>query len=195
MTVYTTLLGRQYEREYPVTQDQLNAIVSALPLPGLSGAAFTFTPQSAPPPTPFVGMVADADGVNWNPGSGAGLYVYLGGGWVAFGVLTSVQSVSNTDGTLTISPTTGAVVASLNLAHANIWSATQTFSNSTNSAIFNNGPATINPSAATLTQANLYTAPELAVASGVAHDAHLAWTLVIARTVRSLAAVVSGTID
>jgi hypothetical protein len=36
-------------------------------------------------------------------------------------------SVSNSDSTLTISPTTGAVVASLNTAHANSWSATQTF--------------------------------------------------------------------
>ena len=50
-------------------------------------------------------------------------------------------------------------------------------------------------SAASLTQANLYTAPELAAASGVAHDAQLAWMLTIARTVRSLARVVSGTID
>ena len=50
-------------------------------------------------------------------------------------------------------------------------------------------------SAATLTQANLYTAPELAAASGIAHDAHLAWTLIIARAVRDLARVVSGTID
>jgi hypothetical protein len=38
-----------------------------------------------------------------------------------------VASVSNSNGTLTISPTTGAVVASLNLAHANTWSATQGF--------------------------------------------------------------------
>lgn len=50
-------------------------------------------------------------------------------------------------------------------------------------------------SATTLTQANLYSAPELAAASGIAHDAHLAWTLIIARTVRDLARVVSGTID
>ena len=49
-------------------------------------------------------------------------------------------------------------------------------------------------SAATLTQANLYTAPELAAASGVAHDAQLTWLLTIARTVRDLARVVSGTI-
>ena len=50
-------------------------------------------------------------------------------------------------------------------------------------------------SAATLTQANLYTAPELAAATGIAHDAQLAWMLTIARTVRNLARVVSGTID
>jgi len=35
--------------------------------------------------------------------------------------------VSNSDGTVTISPTTGAVVASLALSHANTWGATQTF--------------------------------------------------------------------
>ena len=39
-----------------------------------------------------------------------------------------VSSVSNSDTTLTISPTTGAVVASLNLAKANTWTAAQTFS-------------------------------------------------------------------
>ena len=50
-------------------------------------------------------------------------------------------------------------------------------------------------SAATLTQANLFTAPELAAASGIAHDAQLAWMLTIARAVRDLARVVSGTID
>ena len=41
--------------------------------------------------------------------------------------LGAVTSVSNSDGTLTISPTTGAVVASLNLANANTWTAEQTF--------------------------------------------------------------------
>jgi hypothetical protein len=40
----------------------------------------------------------------------------------------TVTGVSNGDGTLTISPTTGAVVASIALAHANTWTATQTFS-------------------------------------------------------------------
>jgi len=40
-----------------------------------------------------------------------------------------VTSVSNSDGTLTISPTTGAVVASLNLGRNNVWTGQQTFSN------------------------------------------------------------------
>jgi len=46
--------------------------------------------------------------------------------WAAGG---GVTSVSNSDGTLTISPTTGAVVASLALGHANTWTAAQTFPN------------------------------------------------------------------
>lgn len=43
---------------------------------------------------------------------------------------SDVTAVSNSDGTLTISPTTGAVVASLALSHANTWGAVQTFTNS-----------------------------------------------------------------
>lgn len=46
--------------------------------------------------------------------------VVIGGGGGA------VSSVSNSNGTLTISPTTGAVVASLNLGNANEWTAQQT---------------------------------------------------------------------
>ncbi len=41
-----------------------------------------------------------------------------------------VTSVSNSDSTLTISPTTGAVIASLNLSHANTWTGQQTFGTS-----------------------------------------------------------------
>lgn len=48
--------------------------------------------------------------------------------------VATVASVSNSDGTLTITPTTGAVVASLALSHANTWTANQTFQNV--SAIF-----------------------------------------------------------
>ncbi len=40
---------------------------------------------------------------------------------------SSVSSVSNVNGSLTITPTSGAVVASLNLANSNTWTASQTF--------------------------------------------------------------------
>lgn len=40
-----------------------------------------------------------------------------------------VTNVTNSDGSLTISPTSGSVVASLNIANANSWTATQTFKN------------------------------------------------------------------
>lgn len=43
----------------------------------------------------------------------------------------AVSSVANSDGTLTISPTTGSVIASLALGHNNTWSGTQTFNNLT----------------------------------------------------------------
>lgn len=46
------------------------------------------------------------------------------GTWTQFGSSGSgATSVSNSDGTLTISPTTGSVVASINLAHSNTWTA------------------------------------------------------------------------
>lgn len=48
---------------------------------------------------------------------------------------SGVTSVSNVDGTITISPNTGAVIASLNLNTANTWLATQTFPNVINSAL------------------------------------------------------------
>src|SRR3989338_7670147 len=49
-------------------------------------------------------------------------------------LVTGVGSVSNSDGTLTISPTTGNVVASLNLANANTWTGGQTFNLSTSTS-------------------------------------------------------------
>jgi len=56
---------------------------------------------------------------SWDRGSGSG-----GGG----GGGGAVSSVSNSNGTLTFAPTTGAVIGSLNTAHANTWTAVQTFS-------------------------------------------------------------------
>lgn len=31
------------------------------------------------------GMLVEADGTNWNPGAGAGLYIYRGSAWVLIG--------------------------------------------------------------------------------------------------------------
>lgn len=62
---------------------------------------------------------------NWHalaPGSGGGGY-------------GSVTSVSNADGTLTISPTSGSVVASLNTGHANTWTVGQTIAPTSTTAI------------------------------------------------------------
>jgi hypothetical protein len=39
-------------------------------------------PQKAAPVKVREGLIRYADGVNWNPGSGAGLYQYISGSWV-----------------------------------------------------------------------------------------------------------------
>lgn len=40
------------------------------------------TPLPAAPDRPKEGMLRYADGTNWNPGSGKGVYVYDGSTWV-----------------------------------------------------------------------------------------------------------------
>jgi hypothetical protein len=52
------------------------------------------------------------------------------GGGSSGGGSGAVSSVSNSDGTLTISPTTGSVVGSIALAHANTWTGQQVFNTS-----------------------------------------------------------------
>lgn len=42
-----------------------------------------FIPLTVAPPKPSEGLVVFADGVEWDPGSGAGLYQYVGGSWIA----------------------------------------------------------------------------------------------------------------
>ena len=39
-------------------------------------------PQARAPLRPEEGMTVNANGTNWNPGGGAGLYQYLSGAWV-----------------------------------------------------------------------------------------------------------------
>lgn len=42
-----------------------------------------FRVNNVAPTRPIEGMVAFADGTNWNPGAGKGLYKYQAGAWVA----------------------------------------------------------------------------------------------------------------
>jgi hypothetical protein len=80
---------------------------------------------------PGVGVINVLTGYRIGNAAASGHYLRGNGtsyidGTIASGDLPGgsiVNSVSNSDGTLTISPTTGAVVASLNLAHANTWTA------------------------------------------------------------------------
>lgn len=64
------------------------------------------------------------------PTTGQALIAIDNSGTLEWSTLSGgVTSVSNSDGTLTISPTTGVVVASLALGHANTWTGLQTFGN------------------------------------------------------------------
>lgn len=76
--------------------------------------------------------------------------------WVATASGFDVSSVSNNDGTLTISPTAGAVIASLALGHANTWSGQQTFV----------APILGTPASATLTNATGYPGDNNLVTTG-----------------------------
>ncbi|MDP3996406.1 MAG: hypothetical protein Q8P86_01780, partial [bacterium] len=83
--------------------------------------------------------VGDTSGINfttatstWNSTGGinlaSGCFAINGTCISGSGGGGDISSVSNSDGTLTIDPTTGDVVASLNLTNANTWSALQIFS-------------------------------------------------------------------
>lgn len=89
--------------------------------------------------TPASGTIAGASSFVLAAGSVTapvciGIYSGSSVGTNDYGIITgagaTVSSVTNSDGTLTISPTTGAAVASLALGHANTWTAVQTFTNS-----------------------------------------------------------------
>ena len=58
-------------------------------------------PQAVEPLKLYEGVVAHADGTNWNPGHGVGLYEYVGTAWVPLfgiseGIVTAQVSVANT---------------------------------------------------------------------------------------------------
>lgn len=105
-----------------------------------TGAAGSWTPLSSSGAATIANVPEPTAAYCSNDGSGnAGTWVpcvFSGSG---------AASVSNSDGSLTISPTTGAVVASLNLAHANTFTALQTFS-ATNGIAIGAGLITFNGS-------------------------------------------------
>lgn len=73
------------------------------------------------------GLIKGTTGVLGVATAGTDYLAPTGSGSGLTGIPTTV---SNADGTLTISPTTGAVVASLALGHANTWTGQQTFNTS-----------------------------------------------------------------
>ena len=47
----------------------------------LESPVVILSPQAVAPERTKEGMVMNADGTNWNPGAGAGLYEFTGGAW------------------------------------------------------------------------------------------------------------------
>ncbi len=104
-----------------------------------SGSWTPATTTSTTAPLPFVPPAYGA--YCYNSGTGkwypADSSCFGGGGGGA------VSSVANSDGTLTISPTTGSVIGSLNLAHANTWTSPITVNDATgNGGIFDSTEGT-----------------------------------------------------
>ena len=103
------------------TTPSLAVAASAIPNSALAtqtantvlGALTLTTPSGLPVPS----CSATNDALEWTSGTGFSCAT----------ISEAVSSVSNSDSTLTVSPTTGAVVASLNLTHANTWTAQQNF--------------------------------------------------------------------
>ena len=92
-----------------------NASLAAQTANTVLGALTATTPSGLAMPSCSTASSA----LTWTTSTGFGCNSISGGG--------SVTSVANSDGTLTISPTTGSVVGSLNLAHVNTWTGAQTF--------------------------------------------------------------------
>lgn len=74
-------VARPSPTEYdPVYLEQeLERIASAFAY--LETPVIRLTPANVAPTRTFEGDVRHADGTNWNPGSGAGLYEYISGAW------------------------------------------------------------------------------------------------------------------
>lgn len=62
--------------------DELKRVSDAMQSPN---EMLLLTPLAVEPKKPRDGVLAMADGVNWDPGSGAGFYGYRAGSWRFFG--------------------------------------------------------------------------------------------------------------
>lgn len=60
-------------------QEELERI--SISLNALEIPTMLLVPQAVEPEKPREGSLAYADGTNWNPGAGAGLYEYRAGAW------------------------------------------------------------------------------------------------------------------
>lgn len=58
-------------------QDELRAIAAEF----AETTALDLRTTHVEPKRPRDGMIVSADGTDWDPGSGAGIYAYLGGTW------------------------------------------------------------------------------------------------------------------
>lgn len=91
------ILPAEYNQAF--LEEELQKIafaISAMEVPTV-----VLVPSAAEPTRPQEGMLAHADGVNWNPGHGKGVYQYSDATWVplfatAVGLVTSTVTVTNT---------------------------------------------------------------------------------------------------
>jgi len=51
------------------------------PLQQMAATAFILTNSTSAPSNPYDGMIVYANGVDWNPGSGEGVYAYYNSQW------------------------------------------------------------------------------------------------------------------
>jgi hypothetical protein len=72
------ILPRKYDDRF--LQEEFSRIEAALRY--LEVESLRLTPSHVEPFRKFEGDVYNADGTDWDPGSGAGLYQYLSGAWV-----------------------------------------------------------------------------------------------------------------
>lgn len=151
----TQALGVKYATPATVSNKQLYTS----PTNFTPGTTTTLTLTTSPIPSGasaieifYNGIYQNSD--QWSYNSGTGVITFTAA--IPVGVTAveakwgsgsagGVASVSNVDGTLTISPTTGAVIASINLANSNAWTAAQTIQSTSATAFAVGANGATNP--------------------------------------------------